>query len=82
MAIVRKITEMPVTTKIHPTETECEVRAVETRNGSSLIQLTTFGSVDRASGRKPSQTIQLTTDAARQLVQIIERSSPVPDADS
>ncbi|KXT55628.1 hypothetical protein Y710_18310 [Gordonia sp. QH-12] len=63
--------EVPDVTRLDPTEVECEVAIVRAEDGESLIQLTTFGSPERISDRKPSQKIQLTRDAFNQLVEFV-----------
>lgn len=59
----------------HPTEVDCEHRVV-VDGATRLLHLTTFGSDDRASKPKSSQSIQLDIDAARELVAIIESAFP------
>jgi len=61
--------------KAHPTEVDCEFGVVDD-DGVRLLHLTTFGSDDRASDRKSSQSLQLDVEQARKLVEIIERTFP------
>ncbi|PWU59465.1 hypothetical protein DLE60_16285 [Micromonospora globispora] len=61
--------------KVHPTEVDCE-HAVIDDGSQRLLHLSTFGSDDRASERKSSQSMQLDVEAARQLLEIIEGAFP------
>lgn len=74
MAIVRKITEGPATTRVHPTETDAVVQIVQPVEGAALLQISTFGSDDRQSDPKVSQTIQLDERAALALRALIDRT--------
>lgn len=60
---------------IHPTEVDCEY-AVVNGYGERLLSLSTFGSDQRASRRKVSQTLQLDRKAARDLLGIVEEAFP------
>lgn len=64
MARVRSVVVGSVSTSVHPTEVDCEVRRVSPVEGGVLLQLSTFGSADRVSEPKVSQTIQLDREAA------------------
>ena len=61
--------------KRHPTEVDCEF-AVIGDGPERLLHLTTFGSDNRASARKSSQSLQLDLEHARELVDIIVRAFP------
>jgi hypothetical protein len=54
----------------HRTSVECGWQVVRDDRGR-LLQLATFGSDDRASGKKVSQTVQLDEQAARDLLRIL-----------
>lgn len=54
----------------HPTEVECGYQTV-LRPGIRLLQLSTYGSSDRMSEKKVSQTIQLDVAAAASLSHIL-----------
>jgi len=57
----------------HHTESRCEYQIVATENGQKLLQISTFGSEDRATdGVK--QAIQFTESALKELRQILELS--------
>lgn len=75
MARVRKFFEVPSDSKQHPTEVECGwsvVRLPEER----LLQLSTYGSEQRQSHPKVSQTLQLDERAAATLLDIISKAFP------
>lgn len=75
MARVRSFTPSQQEIRPHPTEVDCEHRVVDDGE-RRLLHLSTFGSDDRASKPKSSQSIQLDIDAARELVAIIESVFP------
>lgn len=72
MAIVRKLIEGPQTARVHPSETDAVVQVVRPVGGGVLLQVSTFGSDERLSEPKVSQTIQLDEISARALGAIIE----------
>ena len=75
MARVRRFGPSHQRVKVHPTEVDCEHVVID--DGSQrLLHLSTFGSDDRASERKSSQSLQLDVEAARQLLEIIEGAFP------
>lgn len=59
---------------VHPTEVDCEVRQVLTAGGQTYLQLSTFGSANRVSEPKVSQTIQIDREIALKLRQLIEET--------
>jgi hypothetical protein len=61
--------------RVHPTEVDCEYLVVSD-GARQLLHLNTFGSDDRESARKSSQSLQLNLDMARELVEIIEVAFP------
>ncbi len=71
MARVRSVVVGSVSTTIHPTEVDCEVRRVNPVEGGVLLQLSTFGSAERLSEPKVSQTIQLDREAASRIYALI-----------
>jgi hypothetical protein len=73
MARIRKLTVKPPVTSVHPTEVDAEVREVEVASGEKLIQLSTFGSDQRVSEPKVSQTIQIDRNVATELRAQIDR---------
>lgn len=75
MARVRSISPSDQRIKPHPSEVDCEYTVVE-GSGMRLLHLSTFGSDDRASERKSSQSLQLDVERARELVDIIVKTFP------
>lgn len=75
MARVRDIFPSNQRLSVHPTEVDCEWAVVED-GAERLLHLSTFGSDDRASERKSSQSIQLSLEQAQRLVAIIEEAFP------
>lgn len=75
MARVRSFGLSTQDVRPHPTEVDCEHQVID--NGKvRLLHLSTFGSDERASGHKPSQTLQLNEGAARELVKILTAAFP------
>lgn len=75
MARVRSFAKSEQHVKAHPTDVDCEYAIVDSNRGP-LLHLSTFGSDDRASGRKSSQSLQLDRQLAQELVAIIEATFP------
>ena len=75
MARVRSFSPSTQTIKIHPTEVDCEF-AVVSDGPTRVLHLSTFGSDERASDRKSSQSLQLGEAEARALVEIIRTAFP------
>jgi hypothetical protein len=59
----------------HGTQVQCGWSIVDTPDGP-LVQLDTFGSKDRKFIGKKSQTIQLDSEAASEIVKILRRAFP------
>lgn len=75
MARVRSFGPSKQSVKVHPTEVDCEYVVIN--NGSQrLLHLSTFGSDDRESERKSSQSLQLDLKGALSLMEILERAFP------
>lgn len=72
MAIIRKFTSGPPTTRVHPSTTDAVVQVVRPVGGGVLLQVSTFGSDHRQSEPKVSQTIQLDASAAKALRVLID----------
>lgn len=75
MARIRSFSTSQQDIRVHRTEVECEFKVVWD-GAEPYLNLSTFGSDDRASERKSSQNLQLDAERARQLVEIIEQSFP------
>lgn len=71
MARVREIYQDQGSGRVHPTEVECGWQVVRAADGSKLLQLSTYGSDQRKSDKKVSQTIQLDRRSAVQLADIL-----------
>ncbi len=50
---------------------DCEYQVISASDGSKLLHLSTFGSDNRASNRKSSQSLQLDEPIARQLLEVL-----------
>jgi hypothetical protein len=75
VAIIRSFEPSSQNLKVLSTQVDCEYDVVD--DGTTrVLHLSTFGSDDRASERKSSQSIQLDIEQARKLVTIIERTFP------
>jgi len=72
MAVVRKLTQHTGRSQRHPTEVDGELRVVRVPGGAVFVQLDTFGSDDRQSDRKVSQTLQFDRGAAREFRAFID----------
>ena len=70
MARVRKFSASKQRLKAHDTYVDCEVGIIGT-GANQLLHLSTFGSDDRVSERKSSQSMQLDVQHAVQLVEIL-----------
>lgn len=75
MARVRSFSPSKQALKVHPTEVDCEF-AVVGDGMRRVLHLSTFGSDDRSSDRKSSQSLQLDIEQARRLTEIIEEAFP------
>jgi len=75
MAIISEFFQDPSSSKRHPTTVQCGWKIIFDDSGK-LLQLSTYGSDERISRPKVSQTIQLNRDAARALLQIISQAFP------
>lgn len=76
MARVRKVARGSQDVKVHPSEVDCFYQEIRGSNGQKLVHLTTFGSDDRQSKPKSSQSLQLDERAARELVAVFRATFP------
>jgi hypothetical protein len=75
MARVRSFGRSTQDVRPHPTQVDCEHQVID--DGTQrLLHLSTFGSDERASERKSSQSLQLDERAARELVEILAEAFP------
>lgn len=75
MARVRSFFKSENTAKPHPTDVECGYQVLD-GSGGRLLQLSTYGSDQRQSEKKVSQTLQLDERRAQELVTIIQSTFP------
>lgn len=69
MALVRSLEQDDRSnSRPHPTEVDCRWQIISGPGGPVLFQLSTYGSDDRESEPKVSQTIQFDRETAAQLV--------------
>ena len=72
MARIRSLKEVVTDNpRLHPTEVDCTWQKTRTENGEVLVTLSTYGSDDRVSQPKVSQTIQLDRQVAAELVRVL-----------
>ena len=71
MAKIRSISPSTQRVKAHPTEVDCQFAVVHDKGGSKILHLSTFGSDNRVSAPKSSQSIQLDHPMAEQLVELL-----------
>ncbi len=76
MARIRKIVRGTQSIQPHSTEVDCYYDVVHARDGTTLLHLTTFGSDQRASKPKSSQSIQIDGKIARELVKLLVTTFP------
>lgn len=74
MARIKSIRVGATTAVVHPTEVDCEIRKVTAPGEGVLLQLSTFGSSQRKSQPKVSQTIQMDRDTALRLRELIDHT--------
>lgn len=60
----------------HPTEVDCLWQVFNSASGQKLLHLTTFGSNERMSAPKSSQSLQLDANGAQSLVDLIRSTFP------
>lgn len=75
MAIVRSLTRGSSQIARHRTSVDATYQVI-TDDAGTLLHLSTYGSDERASEPKVSQTIQLTRDAARDLLAALREAFP------
>lgn len=72
MARIRQLEKGTQSVSVHPTEVDCFYQVVVGPDGETYLHLTTFGSDDRRSRPKSSQSIQLSKSVANELVNVIQ----------
>jgi hypothetical protein len=73
MAIVRHLEEQSLSVEARHTETECTYSIVRDRDGTTYLQVDTYGSKQRTIAGKKSQSIRFAPEAVRELRQILAR---------
>jgi hypothetical protein len=76
MARIREFQQGTQAISEHRTEVECAHQTLVSSEGQKLLHLSTFGSADRVSGPKSSQSLQLDEKSARALLDIIHNAFP------
>jgi uncharacterized protein YutD len=72
MARIRRIEKGTQSVSVHPTEVDCYYQVIVGDDGERYLHLTTFGSDDRKSKPKSSQSIQLSKEVAGELVAVVQ----------
>lgn len=75
MARVRSLEKGTQNVRPHPTTVDCHYQVVASEDGT-LLHLSTFGSDDRASAMKSSQTLQLDEKVAGKLLNVLLATFP------
>ncbi|WP_101789186.1 hypothetical protein [Nonomuraea indica] len=75
MARIKEFFRVTKSSGPHPTEVECGYQAIHTDEGV-FLQLSTYGSDERQSEKKTSQTLQLDRQRAAELLYIITSTFP------
>ena len=76
MARVRGFDRGTQRVKVHPTEVDCFHQTIRSSDGTVYLHLTTFGSDERSSHPKSSQSLQLDEARARQLLEVLRQAFP------
>lgn len=74
MARLRSITPGTQSVRVHPSEVDCFYQTVSDQSGQRYLHLSTFGSDERQSNPKSSQSIQVDQEMARQLVKVLQET--------
>lgn len=76
MARLRSLEKGTQNVRVHTSEVDCVYQTVTGKNGRTYLHLATFGSDQRQSAPKTSQTIQLDRDIAAKLVAVMRETFP------
>lgn len=71
MARIRSIEKIGTSGRLHRSDVDCTYQSVFSKDGTKYVQLTTYGSDQRKSAPKSSQTIHLDKEMALRLAQIL-----------
>ena len=76
MARIRSVLRGTQDVRVHPSEVDCFYQVITAPDGSVLVHLSTFGSSERQSAPKSSQSIQLDESSARDLIEVLRAAFP------
>lgn len=76
MARVRSLQQGEQQLKVHLSEVDCFYQVVESSSGERYVHLSTFGSDERHSKPKSSQSMQLDAVLAAELIDVLRRAFP------
>lgn len=76
MARLRSLEKGTQDVRAHPTEVDCSHQVITAPDGTRLLHLSTFGSDQRRSGPKSSQSLQIDEATARELMAVIRSTFP------
>ena len=78
MARVRSLQQGAQDVRVHPSEVDCFYQSIVSASGEKFVHLTTFGSEERVSRPKSSQSLQLDERTVRQLIDVLRKAFPSP----
>lgn len=76
MARVRSLAQGTQSIRPHESEVDCFYNVLDQPDGTRLLHLSTFGSDQRQSKPKSSQSIQIDEEMARELIVLLETTFP------
>ena len=76
MARVRSIAPGTQSVNVHPSEVDCFWQTIQDSQGEVFVHLSTFGSDNRQSKFKSSQSLQLDRTQAAELIAVLRRAFP------
>lgn len=76
MARVRSLTRGNQSIRPHASEVDCFYDVIHQANGTRLLHLSTFGSDQRQSKPKSSQSIQIDERLAGELFELLQKTFP------
>lgn len=76
MARIRSLETGRSDLRVHPTEVDATYHIIDPKGGPRLLQISTYGSDQRRSEPKVSQTFQIDGEVAKILLEVIEEAFP------
>lgn len=76
MARIRRLDEGAQNLRPHRSEVDCFYQIVDGPQGERLLHLSTFGSDNRASDPKSSQSIQMDREIAGRMMDVLRKAFP------